>query len=79
VLLTSAIADEGKTTLALARQQTEAGRRVVVVDADFRRSQIAARVSGIAQSTGLSEVLAGTAAGQGKYIVTTDGLLSDDR
>jgi capsular exopolysaccharide synthesis family protein len=64
VLLTSAVADEGKTTLALAlaRQQTEAGRRVVVVDADFRQSQIAARVSGIAQSPGLSEVLAGKAA-----------------
>jgi polysaccharide biosynthesis transport protein len=77
VLLTSAVANEGKTTvaLALARQQLQAGRRVVVVDADFCRSQMANRIPGIAPSPGLSDVLAGTATAKSVVQSDSDGTL----
>lgn len=59
VAIVSADAGEGKSTIALslARQQVQAGRRVVVVDTDFRRSRIANRIPGINEAPGLSEVL----------------------
>jgi succinoglycan biosynthesis transport protein ExoP len=62
VLFTSSEAGEGKTTVALsfARQQAQAGRRVILVDADFRRSRIGRR-AGVALAPGLSELIAGTA------------------
>jgi exopolysaccharide transport family protein len=63
VLLVSSEADEGKSTISLsiARQQAQAGRRVVFVDTDFRRSRITYRIKGLAPSPGVSEVLKGLA------------------
>jgi polysaccharide biosynthesis transport protein len=63
VLLISSVPDEGKTTvaLALARQQAQAGVRVLLVDADVRGSQLAARVPGLAAFPGFGETLAGAA------------------
>lgn len=62
VLVVSAQPEEGKSTIceALARQHAQRGQRVVVVDADFRRSSVATRV-GLQPSPGLSELLVGTA------------------
>ena len=62
LLFTSAEAGEGKTTIALsfARQQAQAGQRVLLVDADFRRSQVGRR-AGVALAPGLSELMSGTA------------------
>ncbi len=59
IAIVSADAGEGKSTIALslARQQAQAGRRVIIVDTDFRRSRIATRIAGIADGPGLSEVL----------------------
>ena len=58
VQLTSAEPGEGKTTLALNLAQTDArlGRRVLLVDADFRRSQVA-DILELRKSPGLIDVL----------------------
>jgi capsular exopolysaccharide synthesis family protein len=63
IAFVSADAGEGKSTIALslARQQVAAGRRVIIVDTDFRRTRIASRIPGINDGPGLSEVLKGTA------------------
>lgn len=60
VLITSSEPDEGKTSisLSLARMQARAGRRVVLVDADFRKSTVA-EVMGAEASPGLLEVING--------------------
>jgi len=62
VLITSAEPDEGKTSisLALARMQARSGRRVVLVDADFRKSTISDVLKAEA-SPGLLEVMNGAA------------------
>ena len=62
VQLTSAEPDEGKTTLALNLAQTDArlGRRVLLVDADFRRSEVA-NILEFRKSPGLIDVLTGRA------------------
>jgi capsular exopolysaccharide synthesis family protein len=59
VQLTSAEPGEGKTTLALNLAQTDArlGRRVLLVDADFRRSEVADMLE-LQKSPGLIDVLA---------------------
>ncbi|MGZ9243073.1 MAG: polysaccharide biosynthesis tyrosine autokinase, partial [Candidatus Binatia bacterium] len=61
VLVVSAQAEEGKTTIctSLARQHAQQGRRALVLDADFRRSSLAKSV-GLESSPGLSELLVGT-------------------
>jgi capsular exopolysaccharide synthesis family protein len=61
LLIISAQAEEGKTTLsiALARQQALSGRRTIVIDADFRRSSLA-RTVGVQPAPGLSEVMSGS-------------------
>jgi capsular exopolysaccharide synthesis family protein len=54
----SAEANEGKSTLALSlvRQQAQLGRRVLLIDADFRRSTIA-QIAGVAAAPGLSDLM----------------------
>jgi succinoglycan biosynthesis transport protein ExoP len=60
IVVTSALADEGKSTVArnLALGYQEAGVRVALVEADFRRPTLA-RSLGVHESPGLSEHLAG--------------------
>lgn len=60
VQVTSSIPGEGKTTTcaSLAASYSQAGKRVLVVDADMRRPNIH-RCFGIPSSPGLSEVLQG--------------------
>jgi Mrp family chromosome partitioning ATPase len=61
ILFTSANAGDGKSTIVadLALVQREAGQRVAVVEADFRRP-VMARLLGLQAGRGLTEVLAGT-------------------
>lgn len=60
LVITSAIAGEGKTETAirLAEALASAGERVLLVDADLRRPQLADRL-GIEGAVGLSHVLSG--------------------
>lgn len=61
LMLTSALPQEGKTTLAcaLARLLARSGSRVLLVDADLRHPGVA-RTLYLPQGPGLAEVLAGT-------------------
>jgi Mrp family chromosome partitioning ATPase len=61
ILFTSANAGDGKSTLIadLALVQRDAGERVAVVEADFRRP-VLAKILGLDGAHGLAEVLAGT-------------------
>ncbi|MEE8143622.1 MAG: CpsD/CapB family tyrosine-protein kinase, partial [Planctomycetota bacterium] len=60
LLVTSAVAGEGKTTvvLNLAQSFAYAGQRVLVLDADLRRPRVE-RVFELSKSPGLTEVLRG--------------------
>jgi len=62
ILVTSSVPGEGKTTLvtnlALAHAQT---RRTLLVDADMRKPQVAARLGIPVNAKGLSDLIAGTA------------------
>jgi succinoglycan biosynthesis transport protein ExoP len=62
LVITSAIAGEGKTTtsLNLASAFAQMGRRVILIDADLRRGRID-RVFNLARAPGLAEVLEGKA------------------
>ncbi|HTO53296.1 MAG TPA: polysaccharide biosynthesis tyrosine autokinase [Myxococcota bacterium] len=62
ILVTSAIAGEGKTTTSINLSSAFArmGRRVILIDADLRRARVD-RVFGIPRAPGLSEVLQGKA------------------
>ena len=59
LLITSAVPNEGKSTLALliARQSAKAGQRVVIVDTDFRRPTIEEQFD-IDGKLGLTDLLA---------------------
>jgi capsular exopolysaccharide synthesis family protein len=61
IMITSAVAQEGKTTVAvnLAGAEASAGRKVLLIGADLRRPAIANRLQ-IKRQIGLSGVLAGT-------------------
>jgi succinoglycan biosynthesis transport protein ExoP len=63
IMVVSADAGDGKSTLVanLALTQADAGARVAVVEADFRRP-VQARLLDVSDSPGLAEVLAGTLA-----------------
>lgn len=62
VLITSAEPAEGKTSISLsfARMQAKAGRKVVLVDADFHKSTVADTLN-VEASPGLLEVINGAA------------------
>ena len=59
--VTSCTENEGKTTIALniAKSFSELGKRVLVVDADMRKSVMAGRNTDAKDGVGLSEVLTG--------------------
>ncbi len=59
--ITSCSENEGKTTIALniAKSFSELGKRILLIDADMRKSVIAARHTDAADVIGLSEVLTG--------------------
>jgi Mrp family chromosome partitioning ATPase len=61
ILFVSADAGDGKSTVAagLSLVQREAGRRVVVIEADFRRP-VLAKLLDVGNAHGLADVLAGT-------------------
>jgi len=63
IMLTSCQANEGKTTLSLhlGKNFAELGKRVLVVDADMRKSVLAGRNTTAKSPKGLSEVLTGLA------------------
>ena len=63
IAITSCHENEGKTTVSLnlGRSLSELGKRVLVIDADMRKSVIAGRHSNIKNPAGLSEVLTGMA------------------
>ena len=59
ILVTSALPEEGKTTISLAtaRLAAKGGQRVLLVDADMRTNRIA-RLMGLTEQVGLGDVLA---------------------
>ena len=71
IAVTSHWENEGKTTvvLNLAKSLTELGKRVLVIDADMRKSVMAGRHTKAKNPAGLSEILTG-------IVKLTDGLYS---
>lgn len=77
ITVTSCNENEGKSTVTLhiAKSFAELGKKVLVVDADMRKSVIANRNSNARKTTGLSEVLTGQADFQESLCVTQfDGM-----
>ena len=79
IVVTSAIAEEGKSTVAfnLAIAAAMADQKVLLIDADLRRPVIAPR-AGIAGGRGLSEVLAGIAKPSEVIVPTTLNVAGGD-
>lgn len=61
IVVTSCMAHEGKTTISFetARSLAESGKRVLLVDADLRKSVMASRLTKERGITGLSQLLSG--------------------
>lgn len=61
IAITSSKENEGKTTVTLhiAKSFSELGKRVLVIDADMRKSVMAKRNSSVKDASGLSEILTG--------------------
>lgn len=76
LLIASALPREGRTETALdlAANVARTGRRVVLVEADLRRPQLA-RTLGLSRTAGLSDVLTGEASLDGALQSWGDGLL----
>jgi polysaccharide biosynthesis transport protein len=78
VLITSAIGNEGKTTLAaqLASRCGTAGMSTLLIDADFRRSKLCSILAVPPESLGLSDVLKGQAAIEDVVVPVQGGTFS---
>ena len=77
IAVTSYWENEGKTTvvLNLARSLTELGKRVLVIDADMRKSVMAGRHTKAKNPAGLSEILTGMVRlSDGLYMTQYDNL-----
>ncbi len=61
IALTSCYENEGKTTVSLniGKSFAELGKKVLIIDADMRKSVMAGRNSDVGDTVGLSEVLTG--------------------
>ena len=61
IVITSCIAHEGKSTVSfeLCRSLAEGGKRVLLIDADLRKSVLATRITKERGITGLSQLLSG--------------------
>ena len=61
ILVTSCLAHEGKTTVSfeMARSLAEANKRVLLIDADLRKSVTASRYTKERGIAGLSQILSG--------------------
>ncbi len=74
ILITSTLADEGKSTISmnLCRSLAQLGSRVILIDADMRKSQMAERYAkGEAGIPGLSHLLSGRS-GLEEVLLETD-------
>lgn len=77
ILLTSTFSGEGKSTIALdlCRSMTELGMRVLLIDADMRKSVLKKKVNGPVPKRGLSHYLSGQCGlDELIYKTTTDNL-----
>ena len=61
IVITSCTANEGKTTVCveLAKSLAESGKRVLLMDADLRKSVMVSRYTKVRGLVGLSQVLSG--------------------
>ena len=61
IVVTSCMAHEGKTTISfeISRSLAESGKRVLLIDADLRKSVMASRMTKERGITGLSQLLSG--------------------